>query len=288
MARPYDATGKDLIELAPAGWLEFLGVSRPPERVSVVDAEVSTVTAAADKVIRVEDDPPWLLHIEFQADWDETLPARSLMYNAIPHARHQVAVSSVVFLLRPAANARVITGRLRMAPPFGPPWEFRYTVIRVWELSAATLVAGPLPLLPLAPAVGATPGELVGVIGRMKERIDREADRAAAAKLWMVTYILMGFRYEAPLVNALLSGVITMEDSTTYQYILDRGREAGLHQGRIEEARALILRQGRKLFRSPPPADVESAFNRITELARLEALGERLSDVSSWDELLTN
>jgi hypothetical protein len=72
-----------------------------------------------------------------------------------------------------------------------------------------------------------------------------------------------------------------MEESVTYQAILQRGMQQGLTQ----EARAVLLRQGRKKF-GPPTAEQEAAVNAITDLGRLEALTEKLLDVSTWDELL--
>jgi hypothetical protein len=65
MATPFDAAAKDLIEMAPADWLAFLGQPRPPELVRVVDADLSaTVSTSTDKVIRVDDPEQWLLLIE--------------------------------------------------------------------------------------------------------------------------------------------------------------------------------------------------------------------------------
>ena len=56
MGMPYDSSTKNLIELAPADWLAFLGQPRPPELVHVIDADLSaTASTATDKVIRVED-----------------------------------------------------------------------------------------------------------------------------------------------------------------------------------------------------------------------------------------
>jgi hypothetical protein len=68
-----------------------------------------------------------------------------------------------------------------------------------------------------------------------------------------------------------------MRESTTYQAILDEGRE--------DEARKLLLRQGRRKFGQPEPA-VEAALQAIGDLARLERMSERLLDVTTWDELL--
>lgn len=55
----YDATGKDMIELDPAGILSLLSKPRPPDRVRLIDADLSsTVTTSTDKVIYVDDPVP--------------------------------------------------------------------------------------------------------------------------------------------------------------------------------------------------------------------------------------
>lgn len=119
MSKPYDATSKDLIETDPAGWVTFLGCPVPPGAVSLVDADVSTVTADADKVIRVDHPTPWLLHLEIQANTDDTLPRRVLWYNALLQHRHGLPVASVVVLLRPAGTLTGGCGRPRRSAPRG-------------------------------------------------------------------------------------------------------------------------------------------------------------------------
>jgi len=129
----------------------------------------------------------------------------------------------------------------------------------------------------------------------MRGRIDAQPDRPLAAKLWTATYILMGLQFEAALIDDVLSGVMQMEESVTYQAILNRGLERGLQEGRAmgreegreEEVAKLILRQGRKKF-GPLSAEQEGVLNAITDLARLEALAEKVLDVNTWDELLAN
>jgi len=274
MAKPYDAAAKELVELSPAGWLEFLGVRRPPEAVTVVDADVSAVTAAADKVIRVADDPPWLLHTEFQADWDDTLPARVLMYNAILHSRHRAAVSSVVFLLRPDANATAVTGRLRMAPPFGPAWEFGYTLVRVWKLPLGPLLSGPLSVLPLAPVAAARAG-VADAIERVTGRIRAEADRPTASKLLAIAGVLLQMRYDRMTLQELIQ-----RDPAVRDFV-----QQFVSQGHMEEAQNLVLRLGRKRL-GPPPPDVEAAVKAIPDVPRLEALIDRVLDIGSWADLL--
>jgi hypothetical protein len=77
MAKPFDATLKELVEAYPHDWLIQLGLpaSLPIE---VIDADLSTVTAQADKVLRVREDSLWLLHLELQASRDPHLARRVL------------------------------------------------------------------------------------------------------------------------------------------------------------------------------------------------------------------
>ena len=75
MSKPFDATPKGLIQLGPADWPAFLG--HIADAVEVVDADVSTVTAAADKVLRVHTAQGRLIqHIDFQAGPDAGVPQR--------------------------------------------------------------------------------------------------------------------------------------------------------------------------------------------------------------------
>ncbi len=59
MSQPFDASGKTILELAPAEWLTFVGTPRPASAVRLISADLSTVTAMADQVIRVDDPNPW-------------------------------------------------------------------------------------------------------------------------------------------------------------------------------------------------------------------------------------
>ncbi len=76
-----------------------------------------------------------------------------------------------------------------------------------------------------------------------------------------------------------------MEESVTYQAILQRGMQEGMQQGLAQEARTVLLRLGRKKFGPPTPAQ-EAALAAISDLTRLEALSEKTLVVSSWNELL--
>ena len=69
MAGRFDATLKDLVEQYPRDWMTLLGIPRA-RPVEVIDADLSTVTALADKVLRVGGHRPSLLHLELQSGRD--------------------------------------------------------------------------------------------------------------------------------------------------------------------------------------------------------------------------
>ncbi len=85
MALPYDASTKYLVEARLADWLPLCGrtTTAPLE---IIDADLSTVTAAADRVLRVHEDPAWLLHLELQSSRDPEFLPNLPVYNAAPGA----------------------------------------------------------------------------------------------------------------------------------------------------------------------------------------------------------
>jgi predicted transposase YdaD len=281
VSKPFDATTKDLIETDPAGWVAFLGCAVPASAVRLVDADLSTVTTDTDKVIRVDDPERWLLHLDIQTgpSWD--MERRLLRYNALLQHRHGLAVASVVVLLRKEAQMAGLTGELAVAPPVGPAWQFRYQAVRVWERPAGEFLTGPLGLVPLAPLADFGSTELPAVVSDMRARIDTQPDRPLAAKLWAATFVLMGLRFEEQLINNVLSGVMQMEESVTYQAILRRGGELGA----TKEVAKLIFSFGQERF-GPPTTEQESAVTAIKDLSRLESLLRRVFDVNTWGELL--
>src|SRR5205823_1836536 len=109
VSKPFDATPKGLIEIRPADWPAFLGVTA--RAVEVADADVSTVTAAADKVLIVRaDEGDRVQHLDFQSGPDASVPRRTHGYSALLEDRHLLPVESVVVLLRPEANLSAING----------------------------------------------------------------------------------------------------------------------------------------------------------------------------------
>ncbi len=255
--------------------------------VAVIDADLSTVSAEADKVIHVGGDAPWLAHIEFQTSDERLIGDRMLLYNVMLGYRHGLPVDSTVILLRPQADGPALTGQVVWQVHDRPYLDFRYRVVRAWEQSVDAVLAGGLGTLPLAPLCDMPLERMPDVIRHMEARLRQEVPPAEAAVLWTATYLLMGLRYPPGLAGHLLQGDRAMEDSSTYQALLSKGRALGRDEGRLVEARSLVLRQGRKKF-GPPPPEVAQSVEAITDIVRLEALSDRLLDVESWDDLMAS
>ena len=162
VSKPFDATTKYLLEAHPRDLLEYIGLPAADDyEVEAIDADLSTVTADADKILRVGGPKPSLTHIEAQSGPDTTLDERALHYNVLAGWRHKLRVRSVILLLRPEADSPRWTGLLELSEPDDAPYlVFRYRVIRVWEKPVEDVLAGGLGVLPLAPISDVAESEL--------------------------------------------------------------------------------------------------------------------------------
>jgi predicted transposase YdaD len=287
--KPFDPTLKVLVETDPESWPALLG--RPTGPTEVIDADIATVSGAADKVLRVAADPPYLLHLEFVAGHDAaTLPAKLHVRNGLLGNRHQLHVLSGVVLLHPGADTPQLSGVFERAFPEEEPYlTFRYRVVRVWRLPPEPLLTGGLALLPLAPISAVTEAELPGIIRRMEQRLSGRRESQRSQLVWASAYILLGLRYSPALAAHVFRGVVAMKESSTYQAIVEEGRLEGRLEGRTEgavaEARKVLRLQGDNVF-GPPNARTASLIERLDDLTRLEELLARVPTVRSWRELL--
>jgi hypothetical protein len=148
----FDVTLKDLIEDDALSWARRFSTSSV-RSAALLDADVSTITAAADKVRRVEGDRgASLLNIEAEARHAADAPDRMLLYSTVLRHRHELPVQSVLLLLRREANASNLTGVLEVIglDAAAPYLTFRYQVVRLWEEPLEPLLSGGLGPLPLA------------------------------------------------------------------------------------------------------------------------------------------
>jgi predicted transposase YdaD len=295
MAKPFDATTKDLLESDPVAWMAYLGL-HPQGAVEVIDSDLSTITAEADKVFRVSGPEPYLVHVEMQSSADTTLPHRLLRYNVLLDYRHKMRVWSVAILLRPEAEAATLTGSLDLRLPDGQQvHDFRYGVVKTWRQSAEAILQGPLSTLPMALLADVPPESARTVLQRIDERLIREATEPEAARLINSTLLLAGLRFEKQTLAQLFLGVRSMnlldakilKDSSAYELLKDMIRPDLEKEVRVEEARSILVNLATRRFGEPTEAQ-KALLDGITDHDHLVRLCEKVGSLSTWDELLEN
>lgn len=206
-------------------------------------------------------------------------PARSPYF--LPPIRPSASFhsSAVATSSSRAAFLRAYDGEYRRALAGGmePYRTFRYDVVRVWEVPPARLLAG-LGTLPLAPIGAVGEADVPGVLRDMKARLGGRTPPSVADQLWSSAFVLMGLRYDQAVVRRLTEEVLGMEESSTYQFILE--------QGAVRELRKILLRLGARQFGSPAGTKARAALARIEDLETLERLTEAVLTADGWEALL--
>jgi hypothetical protein len=285
MSKPYDATTKDLLERFPWAWLSYAGV-KVVGNVDVIDANLSTITAEADKVFRLTEPAPYLVHIEAQASRDIRLPHRLRWYNTLLDHRHKLRVRSVVILLDRRADSPNLTGVLDLRLPDGEPVDtFYYKVVRAWEQSIESILEGDPGIWPLAPLAKLPREGVPAVIEMIADRLARQTNSQYSAILIESTLTLAGLRLTGGEISELkrrLPMIRGLERSSYWEVL----REEGRTEGEIRGARMMLLRYGRTRLGVPSKKTVR-AIESIEDIKQVERLADKLAEVSSWDDLLS-
>jgi predicted transposase YdaD len=260
MPQHFDATTKFLVELNPTDWLHLLGLPLGPTRIA--EAELSTVLTEVNRLLE---------------------------YVVLSRRRLQVPVVPVAVLLRSFAGHATLRGRhLVLDPESQLTIDFRYRVLRVWQMPPEVFLAGGLAVLPLATIAKVRRSDMSRLLERIKERLEREADKEQADRLRTATFLLMGMKFEKAFVDTLMNRNV-LELSSTYRALHDEakaeGRNEGLAEGRTEATRKLILSLGERRFGVPSP-QTKATLEALTDADKLALIAERLLSVESWSELL--
>ena len=93
----------------PADWLAYLGI-KPSIPVEVIDADLSTVTTQADRVLLVHDTEPWLLHLELQASRDIDFSKRETFAYASETYSRILELSDTRFQFTPPPGVETVEG----------------------------------------------------------------------------------------------------------------------------------------------------------------------------------
>lgn len=282
MAKKYDATLKQLIDTFADDWAQllrgFLNIA-PEARIESAESDLSVMSLQADKLFRVGEPAKGLNHLELEARWDDDLPRRMMLYNVVAEARFGGPVRSLALMLRREALATSVTGQYTRCHSDGREYlNFCYDVIRLWELPSQELMAGPIGTLPLALLTDDAQPVLPGLVHRVDERLRAEqSSPKCTSEVLTACDVLLGLRYNATDIARLFQGVRGMEESTTYQAIMQKGA--------VRALRNAIVKMAERRF-GPPSAAQQVELASIDDPERLSRIHDQILDASDWDELL--
>ena len=270
----YDNICKYLAEEYPtafAGWL----LSESVTDIQVLKTELSVEPIRADSLTLLQTSNQ-ILHLEFQTlpTSEPPLPFRMLDYWVRLKRQYRCDIEQVVIFLKSSTSDAVFTNQFEDSNT-----RHRYRVIRLWEEDPAPLLTNPA-LLPLATLARTdSPNALLEQVAAQVDMIEEPRQRGNLAAC--VT-VLAGLRFDDNLVNQLFREEI-MQESVTYQRILQKGLQQGQEQGRQEEARAMIIRQLIRRFGAVAP-EIREQIEKLS-ITQLEDLCEALLDFSSTADL---
>jgi hypothetical protein len=289
VSQPFDATLKEIVRRHLA---DYVAEFRLAGMTAVLDVDMSTVSAATD-VVLADANPPRreLATLDFQSGHDEFLDDRILMYQGVLRNRYHVPVHSVVLLLRPDAYRPSMTGGVRYDSGRGRgKMDFRYELVRLWQIPAEQLLAtgigtAALAVLGRLPERRDTEVGLEAVFREFDRRLRAEVEPAEAKDLRASVRVLMGLRITKAAALALVERVTTMEESTVYQVILEKGEARGEARGLAVGARRTLLATAKARLGRPTKKTV-AALEAIADVDRLIRMGGALGKAKSWHELL--
>ena len=286
MSMPFDATMKDMVLTFLADYAEGLNFGGPLP-LSALNSDLSTITAATDIAIGRGDPLDSIVDINFQSGRADDVLSRVLLYNTLLHHKYRVPVHSLIVLLRPEANdLRLEAGLHYSVWPERGSLDFKFEVIRLWEIPVEKFLSGPLGTLPLAtlcqlPAGTELEKAIAQVVRKIEERLLTEANSEVAGKLWTATFVLSGLRLSKEVAKGLFKGGHGMHESTTYQMILEEGEAKGAASALKRTIRSL----GDERF-GPPGQSTKAVLDSLNDPDRLERIAARVNQIGSWEELL--
>jgi hypothetical protein len=278
VSKPYDATVKDLIAEFPADWLRLLGVPVTGP-VEVLSPELSTVTAAADALIRVGE---MVVHIDAESGPDPDLSVRLGLYNLLAHRHTGLPVHTVALLLRANAGVSGRASGFGYAPRPTGKMAFEYETVRVWETPAEDLLRGSIGTIPLATIGRAPQGRsraeaIPEYIGRIGARAVNELSREMALRLGVSSMILGGMYLTRDQLRGAAQHMPSMIESSAWQ-LFEEMAEANI-------LRRTLVSLGTEKF-GPPNAAQQAKMDGIEDRRRLDRIIRKVLTATSWDALL--
>lgn len=201
-------------------------------------SELSLEPIRADALILLESEEV-VLHLEFQTQPNADIPFRMIDYRLRVYRRFPVKqMHQVVIYLRQSASelAQQTTFTLERT-------RHEFDVIRLWEQPTSVFLQYP-GLLPFA--VLSQTRNPVATLQQVAQEIIKIPDQRVQNNVAASAFILAGLVLEKDIIQQVLRREL-MQESVTYQALIEEGRAEGIQEGIQEGIRSVaanLLREG--------------------------------------------
>lgn len=263
----FDNTCKFLAESFSEDFASWL-LGEPITMTQLSPSELSLEPIRADALILLSSDD-FILHVEFQAEPDPTMPFRMADYRLRVFRRFPNKQMRQVVIYLTRSNSELVYQTTFEIP--GTRHEFE--VIRLWEQPTQPFLES-TGLLPLA--VLTQTSDTAQTLRQVASRVEAIPELRVQSNVAASAGILAGLLLEKDFINQILRRDI-MQQSVIYQDIKD--------EGNLEGAARLVLRQlARRIGELTP--EMRSQIQSLS-LTQLETLGEALLDFTEPANLVS-
>ncbi len=281
--RPFDPTGKSIIDRDPLGFVRWLGFTT--SRVRVLNSDLSS-RLQADRVILLVDQGV-IVNIELQAQRDRGIRRRTLAYAGLLSLEFGLPVRTILILLRKGADPQ---RELRDATYDFDVLQWELRVVRIWEKSPEEFFTGSPAVLAFMPLSNVSKAQLPSFIGQAYDVIAKAYPRRVQKQFWGDTLVFVGLKHNKEFSDHLLEGVFKMLNlttSSTYKGIFAegeaRGKVKGKAEGKAEGKEEILSLQLHRRFSTLSPAITQKLDALSPE--QMDELGIALLDFRSLADL---
>lgn len=254
MPKQYDQAFKLLTEDDPRATLAlFAGIPLSADLVvEPLDRELNLTTLQVDNLYRCRDEQSeFLIHIEAVTRYKGAAAERQFDYVQAIVAKYKLPCRSYLVILTGRGVPKKIPRTIYRK--YGDhSATLRLRVVRLWRISAVSILRLNNPkLLPWIPLLNSSRANLREAF----QRLDLVGESTLKARLLLLGGLRYGNR-EAFLerLNEMIITQEILEESSTYQYLVNIGRERGLSEGRARALRETLTKQLAHRFGPLPPA----------------------------------
>jgi len=272
----FDNTCKFLATQNPISFVRWLLPQVNASNVQVIKTELSTEPVRADSLILLKA-ADTILHLEFERvpKADPPLPERMIDYWLRLYRKYHCTIEQVVIFLKQTNSPEVSVDRFQVQNT-----SHRYRVLRLWEQDPAPFFSDAA-LLPLAPLTRSnTPRDLLQQVAEATRKIPDPNQRK---EIIACTAIMSGLIHNPEIIQDLFREDL-LEDSSFYQFILQKGMKEGVKQGRQEGRQEAVLMMLRQKIGTIAAETEEKIYN--LSFTQLQGLMEAMPNFQQQQDLI--